>query len=128
MLPSAVIFQLQSTLILLLMIYGATLARRRQKLHVKMMSAAMLWDLLLIAQIEFTRSAVATAMKINENPLMLKIHLAFAIGSVVLYGVMIFTGRKVLAGERSWRRRHKALGVTTLIFRTLTLLTSYYAA
>jgi hypothetical protein len=126
--PSAVIFQIQSLIILLLMIFGATRVKKNLNQHIKIMSAAIIWDLLLILQIELTRSAVATAMKVTESPMALNIHLFFAVGSVVLYGIMIATGRLVLNGEKSWRRTHKLLGITTLVFRTLTLLTSYFVA
>jgi len=128
MIPSTVIFQIQSFLILCIMIYGVTKAKRDRTLHIKIMLSAMLWDLLLILQIELSRQAVATAMKITENPLLLKIHLFFAIGSVLLYTVMIYSGRRVYKGDHGFRGKHKALGLTTLVFRTMTLLTSYFAA
>lgn len=125
--PSAVIFQVQSLLILTLMIFGASRAKKNLPQHIKMMSAAMIWDLLLILQIELSRDAVARAMNVGETPTLLKIHLFFAIGSVLLYGIMVTSGRLVLKGKHSWRARHRALGLTTLAFRTLTLLTSYFA-
>lgn len=128
MIPSTVIFQIQSFLILCVMIYGVTKARRDRRLHMKIMLGAILWDILLILQIELSRQAVATAMKVMDNPMMLKIHLFFAIGSVLLYTVMIYSGRRVYKGDHAFRAKHKALGLTTLVFRTMTLLTSYFAA
>lgn len=124
---SAVIFQIQSLLILILMIYGVMQARKNRKLHVKIMCSAMLWDLLLILQIELARSAVAKAMKIVENPMMLKIHLFFAIGSVILYGFMLYSGARVLKNNNGILPRHRIAGKLTLVFRTLTLITSYFA-
>lgn len=124
---SALLFQLQSFCILALMVYGVTQARHRLR-HIKIMSSAIVWDLLLILQIELTRNAVAKAMKVVENPTLLKIHLFFALGSVLLYIVMAVTGTKVYKGRNDLIPWHKKLGVTTLVFRALTLATSFYAA
>lgn len=124
---TAVLFQAQSVLILALMFYGASIAKQRSK-HVKIMSAAIIWDLILILQIELTRSAIDKAMKVIENPLALQIHLFFAISTVVLYGIMVFTGRKVYKGDNGLRSLHKKLGITTLVFRVLTFATSFFAA
>ncbi|PIK16202.1 hypothetical protein [Halobacteriovorax sp. JY17] len=123
---TAPIFQIQSILILSLMILGIYL-RRKRKTHVKIMSAVIIWDILLILQIELTRSAIAKAVQVMTNPWMLKVHLFFAIGSVVLYILMIITGRKLLSGDIKIRPKHKTLGWTTLVFRILTLVTSYWA-
>ena len=65
---SAVIFQIQSACILLT-IYSGLYYRNNRSLHVKIMSTAIIWDLLLIAQIELTRSAIAKASKAISNPL-----------------------------------------------------------
>jgi uncharacterized membrane protein YozB (DUF420 family) len=109
------------------MILGAYNYKNR-KLHVKMMSSAIIWDIILILQIEITRSAIAKASKVMTNPMLLKIHLFFAIGSVILYVLMVLSGRKLLAGDNSVRQRHKLLGRTTLFFRIMTFVTSFYAA
>lgn len=124
---STVIFQIQSFLILAL-IYLGVYHRKNRALHVKIMSSAIIWDVLLILQIELTRSAILKASKVMTNPTLLKIHLFFSIGSVVLYVLMVLTGRKVLAGEKGVLKKHKTLGWTTLVFRTMTLITSFWAA
>lgn len=124
---TAVLFQAQSALILALMFYGASVAKQRSK-HIKIMASAIVWDLLLILQIELTRSAIDKAMKIVENPLALKIHLFFAITTVLLYVVMVVTGRKVNGGKHELRNLHKKFGITTLIFRVMTFITSFFAA
>jgi cyanate permease len=123
---SSVIFQIQSAIILLLM-YVGVYNRKNRNLHVKMMLGAIIWDVLLILQIELTRSAIAKASKVFTNPLLLKVHLFFAITSVVLYVVMGLTGKKLLNGDNSVRSRHKVLGWTTLFFRTMTFITSFWA-
>lgn len=123
---SAVFFQIQSLLIMVLMGYGISQAKKRDR-HVKIMSTAIIWDIILVLQIEFTRSAIIKASKIMTNPTMLKIHLFFAISSVLLYFVMIYTGRRVLRGQVELRKKHKKIGWLTFTFRILTFVTSFYA-
>ena len=120
------LMQRQSLCLVLLMIAGIVV-RRRRKLHVKIMALAMLWDVLLILQIELSRSAVLKASQAMKNALALNIHVSFAVCTVILYGMMIFTGRKLLNGDNTIRPRHKKLGWTTLTFRLLTFITSFWA-
>ena len=122
-----VLFQIQSAIILALMIFGVT-KRRVRKVHVRTMSIVIIWDILLVLQIELSRSAIETASRGSENPIPLLIHLFFAISSVLLYFVMIWSGRKILKGDSSVRKLHRSAGWTTLIFRVLTLVTSFWAA
>lgn len=116
----------QSLCILLLMVVGI-LKHRQRSLHVKLMSGAMLWDILLILQIELSRSAVLKASKALSNPYILNIHVSIAVTSVILYGFMIYTGRKVLNGESRLLQRHRLLGYTTFTMRVLTFITSFWA-
>jgi uncharacterized membrane protein YozB (DUF420 family) len=109
------------------MILGVYLRRDRKK-HVKIMSSAIAWDILLILQIELSRGAIKKASAVMTNPMLLKVHLFFAIGSVVLYVLMVLSGRKLLAGDNSVRQKHKLLGRTTLFFRIMTFITSFWAA
>lgn len=123
---SAVFFQVQSFLIMILMAYGISQAKKRDR-HVKIMGSAIAWDIILILQIELTRSAILKASKIMTNPMMLKIHLFFAVSSVLLYFAMIYTGKKIINGETQVKAKHKILGWTTFLFRVLTFATSFYA-
>ena len=120
------LMQTQSLCIILLMIAGIV-KRRQRKLHVKIMSVAMIWDILLILQVELSRSAVLKASKALSNPMILNIHVAFAVSAVVLYGFMVFTGRRLLAGDNSIRNKHKVLGYTTFLVRVLVFVTSFWA-
>ncbi|PIP91858.1 MAG: hypothetical protein COW79_01245 [Bdellovibrionales bacterium CG22_combo_CG10-13_8_21_14_all_38_13] len=126
---SAVIFQLQSVCILALM-YVGVIFKRNRKIHVKLMSSAMIWDILLILQIELTRNAIVKASEsmLGSKSMILNIHVSMAIACVVLYGFMVFTGRKLLRGEKGIRRKHKALGISTIILRTLVFITSFFVA
>lgn len=121
------IMQIQSALIVALMIYGITRAKKQRSLHVRLMSTAMIWDILLILQIELSRQAILKASKALTNPLLLNIHVSIAVTTVIFYAFMVLTGRKVLAGNNALIPRHRLLGRTTMILRILTLVTSFMA-
>lgn len=120
------LMQSQSLCIVLLMVAGI-IVRRRQKLHVKIMSLAMIWDVILILQIELSRSAILKASNAMTNALALNVHVTIAVSTVILYGFMVYTGRKLLNGERQFRPKHKVLGWTTFTMRILTFITSFWA-
>lgn len=120
------LMQSQSLGIILLMVAGIIL-RRNRKLHVRIMSVAMIWDILLILQVELSRSAVLKASKALSNPMILNIHVAIAVSTVVLYAFMVATGRRLLAGDNSIRTKHKILGYTTFLMRVLVFVTSFWA-
>ena len=120
------LMQSQSLCIVLLMLAGIIVRRRRQ-LHIQIMSIAMIWDVLLILQIELSRSAILKASKAMTNPVMLNIHISIAVSSVILYVFMVYTGRKLLSGQNEIRSKHRVLGWTTLTMRILTFITSFWA-
>jgi uncharacterized membrane protein YozB (DUF420 family) len=123
---TAVLFQIQSGLILTLMVLGIAWRRQRAK-HVRSMLTVIVWDVLLILQIELSREAVVKASRAITNPMMLNIHVSLALACVVLYVFMILTGRKLLKGDASSRPLHKKLGWSTLIVRVLVFATSFFA-
>lgn len=118
--------QLQSAGIVLLMLAGIIL-RKKRRTHIQIMSLAMIWDVLLILQIELSRSAVAKASKVVTNPMMLNIHVFIALTTVLLYVFMVYTGRGILSGQEGIRFKHKILGYTTFFLRILTFVTSFWA-
>ncbi len=120
------LMQGQSVSILLLMIFGI-MKHRKRSLHVKIMSTAIIWDIILILQVELSRSAVLKASKALSNPMILNVHVALAVSSVLLYGVMVYTGRKVLNGQNQLLKPHRLLGYTTFTMRVLTFITSFWA-
>ncbi|MFZ4712422.1 MAG: DUF420 domain-containing protein [Bacteriovoracaceae bacterium] len=121
---SAIIFQIQSTVILLLIYVGVYYRKKRDK-HVKMMASAIIWDVLLILQIEITRQAVAKALKPESNSALLNFHILIAVITVILYCAMFYTGRKMLKNDYSVRSKHKAMGIITVVLRTSTYITSF---
>lgn len=120
---SSVIFQAQSFIIVTILIFGVYHRKNRYK-HIRMMYLAIIWDLFLVAQIELSRQALNTASKALTNPIILNIHISLAISTVLLYALMVVTGRKLQKSDESMRTRHKILGWTTLTLRILTLITS----
>lgn len=118
--------QLQSFCIVLLMIIGIYF-RRRRSLHIKIMSTAMIWDVILILQIELSRSAILKATNAVSNSLALNIHVSIAVTTVLLYGLMVYTGRALMDGKNVFRKRHRLLGYTTFCMRVLTFVTSFWA-
>jgi hypothetical protein len=120
---SSLIFQLQSILIVALMLYGVYNRKNRYK-HVKIMKFAIIWDLLLVAQIELNRGAIEKASKAMTNPMILNIHVSLAVSTVLLYGLIFMTGHKLNSGDESIRALHKKLGILTLSTRIATLITS----
>lgn len=123
---SAHVFQLQSIIIYSLMIFGITKRKNRKK-HVPIMTTVLIWDVLLILQIELTRGAINKASQAPINPALLNIHVSFAVSSVVFYALLVWTGRKLLAGDESIRAKHKIFGWSAVALRTLTLITSFFA-
>ncbi len=123
---SAVIFQIQSILIFSLMTYGIYV-RRNQKKHVPVMYTTIIWDILLILQIELTRHAINKASNALTNEMILNIHISFAISAVVFYFLLLWSGRKLVAGDRSIKGKHKIFGWCAYTLRALTLITSFFA-
>jgi len=123
---TALIFQIQSFLILSLIVIGVYLHKKR-KIHVRIMLTAIIWDILLILQIELNRGAVAKAAKAASNTMILNIHVSLAVLTVLFYFAMLHTGRKLLAGANEIKPLHQKLGWTTVVLRALTFITSFFA-
>lgn len=121
---SSVIFQTQSVIIVALLLFGVANRKNRFK-HIRIMRAAIIWDLILVAQIELTRGAINKASKVFVNPIILNIHVSLAISTVLLYLWVFYSGQKLRYGEESIRKMHKRIGISTLSIRVLTLITSF---
>ena len=122
----AYVMQFQSLCIVFTMAFGI-LVRRNRKLHIKVMSLAIIWDVILILQIELSRSAILKASKAMSNAFALNVHITIAVLTVVLYGFMIQSGRQIIKGRGDLRKKHKILGFTTFSLRILTFVTSFWA-
>lgn len=124
---TALLFQGQSTLIVILMFAGVYFRKIRNR-HVKIMSTVIIWDVLLILQIELNRSAIAKAadavMEVS-NKMILNIHVSIAVATVILYVFMVITGRKILKEGLDFKPKHKMLAFGTVTMRVLTYVTSF---
>ena len=120
---SSVIFQTQSVIILLLIYFGVFI-RKNRNLHPKVMTMAIIWDFILVLQIELTRSAIKKTIDVSTHSTMLNIHLFFAISTAVIFLVLLYSGSKLKKGEMHFRKKHITLGAIAVIFRTATLVTS----
>ena len=120
------LMQAQSFCIVLIMLIGI-LYRKRRNLHVKIMSVAMIWDIILILQIELSRSAILKASKAATNAMILNIHVSIAVSTVLLYGFMVWSGRQILSGQSQNRNKHRMMGYITFAMRILTFVTSFWA-
>ncbi len=85
------------------------------------MLSALIIDLSIVAIIEFTRGAVASA-KAKIGPLM-AVHIAISVTVLILYGIQIWTGIQNARGFRS--RWHGTTGATFVCFRLGNLITSF---
>ncbi len=121
-----ILMQTQSFLILALMAWGISQHAKRQR-HVRIMASAMIWDVILILQIELSRGAILKASQAPTNPLLLNIHVGIAVTTVLFYVAMVLTGRRLMRGETALYNRHRRLGYTTFALRVLTFATSFLA-
>ena len=122
---SGLIFQIQSTLIVGLFIFGF-LNRKNRKIHIPAMGIAITWDILLVLQIELTRGAVNKAMKVDGNPGLLNFHVAVTVLTVFLYVFMGRTGYLLKKGVIQPKRSHKLVGCLTILCRLSTYITSFF--
>lgn len=123
---SAILFQIQSIIIVGLLIWGIRNSKNRKK-HIQLMSYAIAWDILLILQIELNRHAVEKAVTLDDNSHWLNIHVSLAVATVIFYFIMIALGRKVLSGKTNLIPLHRKFGYFTFLLRILTLITSFVA-
>jgi uncharacterized membrane protein YozB (DUF420 family) len=127
---SQVIFQAQSIIIVLIMFYAVSLVIRSPKnryKHSKLMKLVIVWDIILILQIEFNRGAIAKASNYQENTNLLNFHVSIAVATVLLYFVSAYLGNKIMKHKREdLVTRHKILGRIAVILRLTTLVTSFF--
>lgn len=119
------IFQIQSTIILALILYGITLPKKNRLLHRKVMLCAITWDLILILQIELSRQAVKKATEMMTNSILLNYHIAIAVSCVLGYFFLIYSGYQIFKGNNDIKNWHKKIAYLVVFFRISTYITSY---
>ena len=118
----SILFHLQSFCILCVLGVGILL-RRRRRWHVSLMLGAMVWDIVLILQIELFRDAIFKASRFMENSPLLNVHITLAVITLFFYGASLYTGKRLLAHDFSARKLHRRVGVGAFSLRILTFVT-----
>ena len=113
---------LASTLVLLLIAAGIYY-RKTTHVHLKLMWAAFIIDVLLVISIEVTRHEVEVIAH-HARPL-LWFHVALSILVLAAYVKQIQLGRAILAGFPASRQLHLTTGMTFCTLRLLNYVTSF---
>jgi len=98
-------FHAASTLVLVILVAGILL-RRRRRIHIPVMLAAFSLDLASVLAIEVTRGAIRKAT--SSPPPLLLFHVIVSVFALLFYGVMFVLGERVRKGAeqlRPWHRR-----------------------
>jgi len=110
-----------SFVILLALLVGRRLAHKNRRLHVRWMSAVIVADLTLVIYLVMGHKALD---RIEPGmPTLLMIHIFFALSTVFLYGLAVWTGVHLLCKKRT-RFRMKTLDRWIVPFRIMTFVTS----
>ena len=118
----AMINNIISFVILVLMFWGRSLHSKNPKLHIRVMSLVIASDLLLVGYLALFNQALT---KINaEMSGLLIIHLFFSITTVILYLRLIPIGIKLGKGDESQRASMRQMDRIIVVFRTMTFITS----
>jgi hypothetical protein len=120
MIPGTVLF---TTATLLIMLVTFFLARVR-RLHVPVMITIMTIDLFFPFYLYLTRDWHKKLIEHGEIfSFLMWMHFILVITLYVLYVVQIQTGRRLLAGEDTARKDHRAQGIGILVTRALVIFT-----
>jgi len=119
------IFKIESFIILSLFFYGLSIRKQKLK-HIKVMVSAIVWDILLVLQIELSRSAIKQTFNPNKNSTLLNIHISIAVTTLFLHFFMLYSGNKLRKGNLKNKSLHVKLGLLDVFLRTLNFATSLF--
>ncbi len=114
---------LLSTVVLVLVGVGLYY-RRRPRVHLGLMVAALAVDLGLVLYIEITRSAVETVRTAPLGPV-LTFHIVASVLVLVIYVIQLGLGLRKLKHGRSSHLAHRYLGIAFVVLRVANYATSY---
>ena len=112
-----------SSIVLGFIVAGLWARRHRPDLHVRLMTAAFVCDVLLVLYIEGTRHAVEKVA--GGGTSLIWFHATISVLVLVAYVAQIALGRQLLAGIRASRRVHILLGITFVSLRLVNYVTSF---
>ncbi|MHB1327966.1 MAG: hypothetical protein ACYC2K_07165 [Gemmatimonadales bacterium] len=117
------VLHLLSTVVLVLV--GAGLYyRKRPRVHLGLMLAALAVDLGLVLYIEITRSAIETVRTAPLGPV-LTFHIVASVLVLVIYLIQLGLGVRKLRHGMSSHLAHRYLGITFVVLRVANYATSY---
>lgn len=121
---------LANVAIFALIIYGTAIHHRRM-LHVKVMSLCFALDVALVLAVELLRGAVGKAVDTAagdagiENRTILMIHIGFSLLTLLMWGLQIYSGTKVLKNRMEYLGRHAKGAKVFLLMRFGNLVTAF---
>ncbi len=104
----------------LLILAGFLVRNKDRRIHVRLVSLGILFDLCLVLILEFERSAIATAMSFKLS-LLNQVHIYSSSLATALYIPQAITGYRLRSGEGP-RKAHRILGFLVILFRTIGFL------
>jgi hypothetical protein len=119
MLPNVI-----STVSLIVFLIGRLLVNKNLKLHIYMMSSAMVVDILLVLSLVIFRNALGTVLSGNLNWLLV-VHILIAVSTIIGYGFAFYFGLQLKKGNRSFLKPMKTIDPYILSLRILTSHTSW---
>ncbi|MCI0507474.1 MAG: hypothetical protein L0Z73_15375, partial [Gammaproteobacteria bacterium] len=106
-----------------LIMVAAVYWRRIRPLHVSIMVAVMIFDLLMPFYLYANRDWKTRLIDHGDIlSFLVWTHFGLLIALFVLYGIQIMAGRKLLAGDNSARGEHKNVAKGILLTRALVIL------
>ncbi len=111
-------------LVLCLIFVGVSF-RKNRKSHVLIMLSCLILDLSAVLYLELDRNVIMKAYERTPETLM-KVHLVFAIFTLLGYGLALVTGINLLRGNNNVRYLHRINACVFLIARTGVLITSFW--
>lgn len=112
-----------STCVLVAITLGLAL-RRKRPLHIGIMATALAADTGLVLYLEVTRGAVEKA--VSGMHALLAVHLAFSIATLVLYGVQLWLGIRIVRNDPAARGRHVRAALAFIACRLGSYATSFF--
>lgn len=113
---SSILLQVQSILIFILLIY-TSLEFKSPNDYLSLIKYVIIWDLLLVIQIESKKYFIDNEIKTMKKPFILKFHLALAVITVTLYLTNLYMSYSI-------NTYFELIVALTIVFRFGTLITS----
>ena len=111
--------------LILCLIFVGVYFRKKRHIHVPIMLTSLILDLSAVVYLEMDRNVIMKAYERTPESLM-KLHLLFAVTTLIGYGLALVTGINLLRGNNKVRYLHRINACVFLIARTGVLITSFW--